>query len=64
VHLCLTNQTERTVGPFEVFIDSGGISSDDRCVMLNGLQKMVSNWSDGFVVMSIYADCLLLASEL
>ncbi|KAJ4774409.1 Trafficking protein particle complex subunit 13 [Rhynchospora pubera] len=40
VHLRLINQTERTVGPFEVYIISGS-SSDDRSVMLNGLQKLV-----------------------
>lgn len=57
MHLCLTNQTERTVGPFEVYIASG-FSGDDSCVMLNGLQKLVSKWIDRFIVYVILFDSL------
>ncbi|KAJ3682227.1 hypothetical protein LUZ60_014800 [Juncus effusus] len=39
VNLCLVNRTERTVGPFEVYISHSG-SSEDKHVLLNGLQKL------------------------
>ncbi|KAF3327913.1 trafficking protein particle complex subunit 13 isoform X3 [Carex littledalei] len=60
VHLCLTNQTERTVGPFEVYIASS-ISSDDSCVMLNGLQKLVLPLVEGCD--SINFDLNMLATQ-
>ncbi|KAG6474888.1 hypothetical protein ZIOFF_064104 [Zingiber officinale] len=40
VHLSITNQTDRTLGPFEVFT-SPGISNDEKFVMVNGIQKLV-----------------------
>ncbi|XP_038979664.1 trafficking protein particle complex subunit 13 isoform X2 [Phoenix dactylifera] len=39
VHLCLTNQTDRTMGPFEIWV-SRGITSDEKVVMINGIQKL------------------------
>ncbi|CAL9163714.1 unnamed protein product, partial [Musa hybrid cultivar] len=40
VHLSLKNQTERTLGPFEIFT-SPGISSEEKVAMVNGIQKLV-----------------------
>ncbi|XP_073112631.1 uncharacterized protein [Elaeis guineensis] len=40
VHLCLTSQTDRTVGPFEIWI-SRSITSEEKVVMINGIQKLV-----------------------
>ncbi|WOL06042.1 trafficking protein particle complex subunit 13 [Canna indica] len=41
VHLSLTNQTERTLGPFEVSISPGITSSEEKMVMINGIQKLM-----------------------
>jgi len=41
VNLCLTNQTDKTVGPFEVFL-APSMTSEERVVLVNGLQKLVS----------------------
>jgi hypothetical protein len=43
VNLCLTNQTDKTVGPFEVFL-APGMTSGERAVQVNGLQKLVSRF--------------------
>lgn len=42
VNLCVTNQTGKTVGPFEVFLASN-ISGEQKAVLVNGLQKLVSH---------------------
>ncbi|KAG1355170.1 putative trafficking protein particle complex subunit [Cocos nucifera] len=47
VHLCLTNQTDRTVGPFEIWI-SRSITSDEKVVMINGIQKLVLSAVEAF----------------
>src|SRR6266508_739064 len=44
VNLCLTNQTDKTVGPFEVFL-APSMSGEERAVLVNGLQKLVSCFS-------------------
>ncbi|EER93997.1 hypothetical protein BDA96_01G218600 [Sorghum bicolor] len=40
VNLCLTNQTDKTVGPFEVFL-APSMSGEDRAVLVNGPQKLI-----------------------
>lgn len=50
VNLCLTNQTEKTVGPFEVFL-APSMSGEDRAVLVNGPQKLVGT----FTCMLFYA---------
>ncbi|KAG6573256.1 Trafficking protein particle complex subunit 13, partial [Cucurbita argyrosperma subsp. sororia] len=40
LHMRLTTQTERELGPFEVWMSQNG-SDDEKVVMVNGLQKMV-----------------------
>ncbi|XP_020085226.1 trafficking protein particle complex subunit 13 isoform X1 [Ananas comosus] len=40
VHLCLTNQVDRTLGPFEVYL-APSISGEEKAVLVNGLQKLV-----------------------
>lgn len=40
VHLCLTNQMDRTLGPFEVYL-APSISGEEKAVLVNGLQKLV-----------------------
>ncbi|KAG2537215.1 hypothetical protein PVAP13_9NG255900 [Panicum virgatum] len=39
VNLCLTNQTDKTVGPFEVFL-APSMTGEERVVLVNGLQKL------------------------
>ncbi|CAN6293065.1 unnamed protein product, partial [Urochloa humidicola] len=39
VNLCLTNQTDKTVGPFEVFL-APSMTGEERAVLVNGLQKL------------------------
>lgn len=50
VNLCLTNQTDKTVGPFEVFL-APSMSGEDRAVLVNGPQKLVGS----FTCMLFYA---------
>jgi len=50
VNLCLTNQTDKTVGPFEVFL-APSMSGEDRAVLVNGPQKLVGS----FTFMLFYA---------
>lgn len=40
VHLNLTNQTDRTMGPFEVWLSQSD-SREEQVVMVNGLRAMV-----------------------
>ncbi|KAH7664394.1 Trafficking protein particle complex subunit 13 protein [Dioscorea alata] len=40
LHLVLTSQTDKTVGPFEVFISERD-SGEEKFVMVNGIQKLV-----------------------
>jgi len=40
VHLNLTNQTDRELGPFEVWLSQDD-TLDEKTVMINGLQTMV-----------------------
>ena len=50
VNLCLTNQTDKTVGPFEVFL-APSMSGVGRAVLVNGPQKLVGS----FTFMLFYA---------
>ncbi|KAK3152963.1 hypothetical protein QOZ80_2BG0165890 [Eleusine coracana subsp. coracana] len=61
VNLCLSNQTDKTVGPFEVFL-APGISSGERAVQVNGLQKLVLPLIEAFE--SIKFDMSLVATQL
>ncbi|XP_072958418.1 uncharacterized protein [Typha angustifolia] len=40
VHLCLTNQMDMALGPFEVFLASS-ISEEEKAILINGIEKLV-----------------------
>jgi hypothetical protein len=61
VNLCLTNQTEKTVGPFEVFL-APSISGEQKAVLVNGLQKLVLPLVEAFE--SINFDLSMVATQL
>ena len=56
VNLCLTNQTEKTVGPFEVFL-APSVSGEQKTVLVNGLQKLVSCYT--YMLFNLYDDRLI-----
>jgi len=41
VELCVTNQTDSPLGPFEVFLSHVN-STQEKAVMVNGIQKLVT----------------------
>ncbi|KQJ97304.1 hypothetical protein BRADI_3g30000v3 [Brachypodium distachyon] len=61
VNLCVTNQTGKTVGPFEVFLASN-ISGEQKAVLVNGLQKLVLPLVEAFE--SINFDLSMVATQL
>ncbi|KAL6883519.1 hypothetical protein ACP4OV_010933 [Aristida adscensionis] len=61
VNLCLTNQTDKTVGPFEVFL-APSMSGEDRAVLVNGLQKLVLPLVEPFESMKF--DLSMVATQL
>ncbi|CAM0956634.1 unnamed protein product [Alopecurus aequalis] len=61
VNLCLTNQTEKTVGPFEVFL-APSISGEQKTVLVDGLQKLVLPLVEPFE--SINFDLSMVATQL
>ncbi|KAM3408838.1 hypothetical protein ACQJBY_001718 [Aegilops geniculata] len=61
VNLCLTNQTEKTVGPFEVFL-APSVSGEQKTVLVNGLQKLVLPLVEAFE--SINFDLSMVATQL
>ncbi|WVZ59498.1 hypothetical protein U9M48_009625 [Paspalum notatum var. saurae] len=61
VNLCLTNQTDKTVGPFEVFL-APSMSSEDKTVLVNGLQKLILPLVEAFD--SIKFDLSMVATKL
>lgn len=42
LHLKLTNQTERELGPFEVSLLQNGLR-EEKVIMINGLKTMVKH---------------------
>ncbi|KAF8672432.1 hypothetical protein HU200_049643 [Digitaria exilis] len=61
VNLCLTNQTDKTVGPFEVFL-APSMSGEDRAVLVNGLQKLILPLVEAFE--SFQFDLSMVATQL
>uniref|UniRef100_A0ACD5TNG7 Uncharacterized protein n=1 Tax=Avena sativa TaxID=4498 RepID=A0ACD5TNG7_AVESA len=61
VNLCLTNQTEKTVGPFEVFL-APSVSGEQKAVLVNGLQKLVLPLVEAFE--SLNFDLSMVATQL
>ncbi|KAJ1294966.1 hypothetical protein BS78_01G187200 [Paspalum vaginatum] len=61
VNLCLTNQTDKTVGPFEVFL-APSMASEDKAVLVNGLQKLILPLVEAFD--SIKFDLSMVATKL
>ncbi|KAJ6834314.1 trafficking protein particle complex subunit 13 [Iris pallida] len=47
VKLIITNQTDRTMGPFEVYLSHGNYI-EDKAVMVNGIQKLVLSPVEAF----------------
>ncbi|KAL5682721.1 hypothetical protein ACJX0J_009106, partial [Zea mays] len=61
VNLCLTNQTDKTVGPFEVFL-APSMSGEDRAVLVNGPQKLILPLVEAFE--SIKFDLSMVTTQL
>ncbi|CAL4934194.1 unnamed protein product [Urochloa decumbens] len=61
VNLCLTNQTDKTVGPFEVFL-APSMTGEERAVLVNGLQKLILPLVEPFE--SIKFDLSMVAAQL
>ncbi|CAN6304692.1 unnamed protein product [Urochloa humidicola] len=61
VNLCLTNQTDKTVGPFEVFL-APSMTGEERAVLVNGLQKLILPLVEPFE--SIEFDLSMVATQL
>ncbi|CAN6287831.1 unnamed protein product [Urochloa humidicola] len=61
VNLCLTNQTDKTVGPFEVFL-APSMTDEQRAVLVNGLQKLILPLVEPFE--SIKFDLSMVAAQL
>ncbi|TKV93097.1 hypothetical protein SEVIR_9G203600v4 [Setaria viridis] len=61
VNLCLTNQTDKTVGPFEVFL-APSMTGEESAVLVNGLQKLILPLVEAFE--SIKFDLSMVATQL
>uniref|UniRef100_A0A0E0BCA9 Trafficking protein particle complex subunit 13 n=1 Tax=Oryza glumipatula TaxID=40148 RepID=A0A0E0BCA9_9ORYZ len=60
VNLCLTNQSDKTVGPFEVFL-APSVLDEEKYVLVNGLQKLVLPLVEAFE--SINFDLSMVATQ-
>uniref|UniRef100_A0A0E0M9B1 Trafficking protein particle complex subunit 13 n=1 Tax=Oryza punctata TaxID=4537 RepID=A0A0E0M9B1_ORYPU len=60
VNLCLANQSDKTVGPFEVFV-APSVSGEEKSVLVNGLQKLVLPLVEAFE--SINFDLSMVATQ-
>uniref|UniRef100_A0A0D9XL48 Trafficking protein particle complex subunit 13 n=1 Tax=Leersia perrieri TaxID=77586 RepID=A0A0D9XL48_9ORYZ len=60
VNLCLTNQSDKTVGPFEVFV-APSVAGEEKSVLVNGLQKLVLPLIEAFE--SINFDLCMVATQ-
>ncbi|XP_015697039.2 trafficking protein particle complex subunit 13 isoform X2 [Oryza brachyantha] len=60
VNLCLTNQSDKTVGPFEVFV-APSVPGEEKSVLVNGLQKLILPLVEAFE--SINFDLSMVATQ-